>query len=143
MDNNQNFMRSLFKTMKAMRSKMLSLLSERGIDISPHQFFILKHISNEKTVTQQELALMIRSDKSAVLRQLDKLQKEMLIARIPDELDKRKKKLVLTASGAEFLGKCESIEEEFFNSALQNIDKSEIETFIKVLNQLQNNIELR
>lgn len=143
MENNKNFMRTLFKTMKMIRSRMLSILSENDINISPQQFFILKHISKEKTIIQQELAFMLKSDKSATLRQLNRLQKAMLIARIPDEQDKRKKNLVLTENGAELLKKCEVIEEEFFENIQRNIKKEEIQIFLSVLNQLQNNIELK
>jgi MarR family transcriptional regulator for hemolysin len=102
----------------------------------------MKMISTEKSMIQQDLAQMLKSDKSSMLRQLDKLQKEMLVARMPDESDKRKKILVLTACGAKLLEKGEVLEKQFFGTLNNHIEKDEIDTFLKVLQQLRRNTEL-
>lgn len=141
MDSNTeiNLPSSLFKTVKLVHVKLASVFAENDICLSPQQFFILKMISEKKSLIQQDLAQMMNADKSSVLRQTNALQKEMLIARIPDEKDKRKKHLVLTQKGGELHIRAEKIGQEFLKTLNKGISETDIKIFYSVLNQLKEN----
>lgn len=141
MEHNQQaeLVRHIFKTMKCIHLELGSCLAKNNIDITPQQYFILNRISKQKTLIQQELANMMKMDKSSMLRQINALQKEMLIARIPDETDKRKKILVLTQKGGDLFKKAEAIGNTFFSDLYEGVSEEDLEPFFRVLNQLKAN----
>lgn len=141
MEQNKNaeLVRNIFKTMKCIHMELGADLAKNGINLSPPQFFILNRISEQKSLIQQDLADMMKMDKSSMLRQLNALQKEMLIARIPDETDKRKKNLVLTQKGGELFKKAEAIGNTFFSNLYEGVSEEDLEPFFRVLNQLKAN----
>ena len=143
MENNSNneLTRGICGTMKSIHKSMTIILSKANLEISTQQFFIMKIISEHESVIQQDLAEMMRTDKSAMLRQLNVLQSEMLVARIPDQKDKRKKLLVLTKKGGEVLSKAENKLDKHFNNILVGIDNNELQVFYSVLNKLKENAE--
>ena len=70
---------------QAMRSMFNVLSSEflkNSIPLSSEQYLILKIISKNKRVIQQELACILDKDKSTILRQINHLQDNLMLARI-------------------------------------------------------------
>jgi len=130
--------RNIFKTMKCIHMELGAVLAKSNIHLSPPQYFILNRVAKEQII-QQDLANMMKMDKSSMLRQVNALQKQMLIARIPDENDKRKKILVLTQKGGELFEKAETIANTFFSGLYEGVSEEDLEPFFRVLNQFKVN----
>ncbi len=138
---NKEFTRGICGTMKSIHKSIAVILSNTNLEISTQHFFIMKIISENESIIQQDIAEMMKIDKSAMLRQLNVLQSDMLVARIQDKKDKRKKILVLTKKGGEVLSVAENILDNHFNNILKDINKDELQTFYLVLNKLKDNAE--
>jgi DNA-binding MarR family transcriptional regulator len=63
------------------------------------------HYNNSNTdVIQQDIAEIIKKDKSVVLRQIDSLEKKNLLQRIIDVNDRRRNIIKITDKGMKFVG---------------------------------------
>lgn len=126
-------------TMKAMKGRLTKNFEAANCPISAEQFIILKIISLHEDMNQQECANHLMIEKSLFLRKIDTLQRNKLIARIPDERDKRKNLLVLTAKGADLYKECEIVERQTMNKLIAGVNKNDFEAFANVLEVIRIN----
>jgi DNA-binding MarR family transcriptional regulator len=119
------------------RKKMVAF----PIDLPPEAFGILMIVGCYQDVIQQDIAALARKDKSAVLRQVDFLERKSLVKRKEDSSDKRKNLIVITKQGKEIIKMLVERERELFLSLSQGIDAKEMATFVKVLDALKLNAE--
>ncbi|MDR0414481.1 MAG: MarR family transcriptional regulator [Prevotellaceae bacterium] len=95
------------------------------------------HHHNSTDVIQQDIAEIIKKDKSAVLRQIDSLEEKNLIQRMVDPNDRRKNIIKITGKGMKLIGKVSAKMDELYALLSEGLDASETETFHKVLNHLR------
>lgn len=131
----------LGQALKALKMMMAAALKENKIDLSFEQFVTLMFLSLEKRPIQQELANQLQKDKSVILRHINVLIERQYVIRVPDENDKRMKKLVLTTKGSETVVFLKLIKTQVENQLVSGIGKEELKTFIEVLNKIQANGE--
>lgn len=81
----------------------MTRFKENEVDLSLDQYILLFQINLNESVTQQDLADHLQKDKSVVLRQINVLIERDFVVRSWDNLDKRKKNLVLTLTGKKML----------------------------------------
>lgn len=101
--------------------------AENDIDLTLEQYFILNILENEEKLILRELATIVDRDKSAVLRHIDRLEKNHFVTRITDQKDKRRKLLSVTKRGLQVLQKARTVDDQL-NRDLMNqveIDKNE------------------
>ena len=91
-------------------------------------------------VRQQDLVISNIKDKGAIARGLTQLEKENLLVRIPDENDKRNKRIYLTHKGKNLQQAIMPISWKILESAQTGISKEEIKTCKKVLGQMYDNL---
>ncbi|MFN6945999.1 MAG: MarR family winged helix-turn-helix transcriptional regulator [Cytophagaceae bacterium] len=122
---------------KSIRVKFIKL----GMPVSPDQFGLLNLIDQKEESQQTELADIMAKDKSAVLRQLDSLERNGLISRSIDGNDRRKKNLVVTPEGAQIIKQGRGIIDALMDELTKNVPSDDLYTFKKILNQMKKNAE--
>ncbi|MGV8095603.1 MAG: MarR family winged helix-turn-helix transcriptional regulator [Mangrovibacterium sp.] len=129
----------LGQTMRVYKHTMSAALRENKIDLSFEQFIMLMFLSLEKEPTQQNIACQLQKDKSIILRHTNILIKKQYVIKVPDENDKRMKKLVLTSKGSEMVSLLKTIAKLIENQLLSGISKKALDTSMEVLSQIQLN----
>ena len=103
-------------------------------------YFLLKA---EKPLSQKELAALMNVQDPSLARLIDRMERDELLHRIENPMDKRVKFLELTEAGR---SKAEALMphgEDFSNLLLEDITDEEIENFHRVLDKMLRNIKKR
>ncbi|MCY1723424.1 MarR family winged helix-turn-helix transcriptional regulator [Prolixibacteraceae bacterium Z1-6] len=119
--------------------KLQQSFSENNIDLNKVHYILLNLISSNPNLTQQELAIHLQKDKSLILRYVETLIEKSLVERTIDDDDKRKKNLILTPKGQDTLKMLRNISRQLSDELLTGISKDEQETFLKVIQKIQDN----
>ncbi|HEX3009008.1 MAG TPA: MarR family transcriptional regulator [Bacteroidales bacterium] len=102
------------------------------------QFGLLYFINKEENeVIQKDVADVMCKDKSAILRMIDTLEEKELVRRVIDKDDRRKNRLMVTKKGKRTIEQSLQIEKELTNELLEGIDQSDLESFKRVINHIQ------
>ena len=127
-------------TMRLIRKLLSARAETEGIDLTVNQYILLKVMMHRKeAMIQQDIANFLDTDKSGILRQIDSLEKRKLIARTPDDNDRRKNVIIITKLGIELCNKFLAIEEAVMAELQDGIAKTDMEGFKKVLARIQMN----
>ncbi|WP_138431171.1 MarR family winged helix-turn-helix transcriptional regulator [Fodinibius saliphilus] len=113
--------------------------AEENIKLTIDQYFTLNIIESDEGLILKELAQIVDRDKSAVLRQIDKLESNHFVARAKDPDDKRRKILLMTRRGAEMLERARKIDKEVNEELLNHIPKEEMEYLDHFFSKLYEN----
>ncbi|MGH2852531.1 MAG: MarR family winged helix-turn-helix transcriptional regulator [Solirubrobacteraceae bacterium] len=89
----------LHKLMLSQRRRFITVAAE--LDLHPAQAGALLQMEPDAPVPMNELATMLHCYNSNVTGIVDRLEARALVARVPDEHDRRVKRVVLTALGAQ------------------------------------------
>jgi DNA-binding MarR family transcriptional regulator len=108
-----------------------------GNELSMEYYFLLNILYDKDDIIQHDLASMMNKDKSAILRQIDVLEKQKLVVRIPDSEDRRKKTIVLTKDGMKKVAILRKIEADIFNSLLKDVSEKDLKIFESVLDRIK------
>jgi DNA-binding MarR family transcriptional regulator len=124
--------------------KVLKIRTEASLSekLSIHQLGLLLAINrDEQDVIQQDMAVRMGKDKSAILRMIDALEEKKLVSRVPDLEDRRKNKLILTEQGHDLIKKFLIIEKEVFENLRAGVTNNELETFFRVIEKIEDNAQ--
>jgi DNA-binding MarR family transcriptional regulator len=104
-------------------------------NITQEQLDVLIHITldPEKKVTQNELAIVMNKNKSAVLRSVDILEKKLYVKRIPVVGDRRKNIIEATSEGIQITKRAMEIYAKLEKEFMEKINKSDVESCSKVI----------
>lgn len=112
---------------------------EAGYNITHKQWQILTFIRNQEGLSQKELAALYKSSKVAIVRFLDRLERDGLVYRKSDYRDKRRNQIFLTDKGR-------SLQMELAPIALDNAGKmrsgltdSDVESLVEMLGTIASN----
>ena len=92
-------------------------------------------------INQQEITFHIFRDKTAITRWIDQLEKNNLVLRVPDKLDRRKNLIYLTNVAKELFPKVLEIAKEAEMEAVKGISGKDVETCKEVLRKVRANLE--
>lgn len=112
-----------------------------GFDLTIEQFVVLISLSSNEACNQQDLANLLDKDKSAVLRNINVLERKNYVERIKDTEDKRRNIVVPTEKGRELVNQLIPYFSDFNKAFLSDIKPGEMETTKNVLLKLQDNIK--
>lgn len=87
------------KAARAQTSRLQNLFLKAHHDITVEQWMILLLLWKENGQFQQQLADGMCKDKTTLTRQIDGLEKNNIIVRVPDKIDRRHKRIYLTRKG--------------------------------------------
>ena len=111
------------------------------LDLNVEQFMLLKCMSFNDGINQQELSKIIDRDKTTIARLVSKLEKKNMIVRVSSKQDKRVNNLHLTHLGKEALSKMNPHLEEINNSLLSSITEEEFSVLKIVLEKLNSEMK--
>ncbi len=115
-------------------------LAETDLDISLEHFIVLCHLYEEDGQTQQQLGNIAGKDKTSVTRAINGLESKNLVLRVPDQLDKRIKRIYLTNKGKDIREQLKGPAQKTIHLATRNIPKEDLDICGKVLEQIYDNL---
>jgi DNA-binding MarR family transcriptional regulator len=123
----------------------LYLINEKlaRLDIERNFYALLLIEESEGSITQQELANLLDSDKVSIMRSIDYLSETGYVKRYKNADDKRKYSLMLTAKAKRDLPKIKKALNEVTNTAFKNIRASKITEFYSILATIKNNLDYK
>ena len=125
---------------RAMTRRFVHNTHESGMDISLDQWMVLGPIWQLKTPSHKDLSEFCMKDKTSITRIVDTLEKKNLVVRVADQIDQRMKRVVLTHEGKQLFNHVVPIMEKTREEVRQGISDSEIDTFKRVLIQINKNM---
>ncbi|MCB0729781.1 MAG: MarR family transcriptional regulator [Ignavibacteriae bacterium] len=131
----------IVKAGRLIENKLKLNFEKENIDITPQQWSVLTYLWNEDGISQQELADAFSKDKTSMTRLLNNMEKNQLISRQIDSLDKRNKKIFLTNKSKLIKKHSIKIAEKTLIETLGGIDHKDLKISKKVLKQINKNLE--
>lgn len=104
--------------------------------LAPHHLGVLVDLWMKDGVRQQDLAVSIIKDKATIARALRNLEEQNLVVRIPDEQDKRTKRIYLTHKGKLMQGEMLPHAKQVVEEASTEISTEELNTCKRVLEKM-------
>ena len=111
-----------------------------GLDISLDQWLVLGPIWKNEGIAQKDIAEYCGKDKTSVTKIINTLEKKNLVVRVPDQLDHRIKRIVLSNNGKELFLNALPVMEETRDELRSGISDKEIESLITVLTKVYRNL---
>ena len=100
------------------------------------QCVALYYIDLDGSTNQKALAKKMNIRESTMTGLLDRMERDKLIERKPDEEDMRRKTISLSNRGDDKLYEISQVTEEFVNEATSKISDKDLEIYQKVLDQM-------
>ncbi len=109
---------------------------------TPAQMQIMHYIGSKKDhkVYQRDIVKALGLRRATLSEILKTMEKNELISKVPSENDTRIKEIILSKKAKENFAIVKQKLNETEKTALQNIDKKDLEIFFKVIKQMQNNL---
>ena len=131
----------LGRTSHKMRLLLDKVFHNNELDLNVEQFMLLKCLSFNDGINQQELSKVIDRDKTTIARLISKMEKKNMVLRVNSKEDKRVNNIHLTNLGKEMLAKVEPYLSEINNSLQSSISVDEFKVLKVVLDKLNISIE--
>jgi MarR family transcriptional regulator, organic hydroperoxide resistance regulator len=125
----------------AINRKIYRSFSANSVPLTPEQWMVLQYLSLKDGISQRELAEMAFRDKTGITRMLDILQRNGLIARLSDKIDKRCNRIFLTKSGQVIHQNAKQFVFEAMQSAVEGLSEEEVRIGEKILRKVFDNLE--
>ena len=108
--------------------------------ITRAQWVVLVRVDRSEGLKQSELAEVLDLQPISLTRLLDKLCESGLIERRADPIDRRAKRLFLTAAAGPLLEKLGDLGEELMGTALSGVDRESVQHMIEKLGMVKENL---
>lgn len=115
--------------------------AEKGYGITAEQFLLLDTLWTEGTLTQQQIADIMLKDKNSVVKLIDGLQDRRYVSRISNPHDRRQNYIHVTPKAEDIREGATSIALETVNKIIDGIDERDLDTFIRVLDRMAQNMD--
>ena len=125
----------------SMTERFVQNVFNSGLDISMDQWMILGPIWQLESPSQKELGEICFRDKPSITRIIDSLERKSLVVRVPDQIDHRIKRVVLTKAGKQLFYDVLPIMEKTREEVRGNIPEEEIQIFKNVLSKIIKNLK--
>ena len=126
----------LGRAMKSFDFYLADELLNAGISLSKHQIILLRILSREDGIPQNDLAFITDRDKTSLTRLISTMERKGLLNRKTCETDKRVNNVFITQKGLEETKMAFPLIINEIDNIQQKINAKEIETTIKVLKQI-------
>jgi len=112
-----------------------------GHRVTAEQWKILQHLWTKDGVPQKELASMIGRDETMTTRFIDGLEKGDYVVRIPDQKDRRRKRIYLTRKGRSSKEVLNRLARENLEEACLGLSEREVERLKAGLRSIMQNLK--
>ncbi len=120
------------------RSIIDARFREKGLYVG--QPPILKFISENKNVTQKEIADFLHVSPSSVATSLKRMEEAGLVVRVENKKDARRNSLKLTKKGKELVQYADSLFLRIDDVAYKGFIEEEMDTLVQFLERMNNNL---
>jgi len=133
-----NELLNLAITVKDIQRALKRFASGSNVDIPAESLGILLtvHYSDTEAI-QQDIADIVKKDKSAVLRQIDNLEKKNLVQRIVAPSDRRRNIIHITDEGLNLINEVNNKLYEIQFLLSDGLEASDLDIFYKVLSHFR------
>lgn len=111
------------------------------VGMTIEHWFVLKNLWMQDGLTQRELGSMAGRDKTGISRAIDWLEKHNYVLRIPDQQDRRNKRIYLTHSGKDLKDQLVPLAHAAVNEAKAGIPEADIRHCKKILYAILQNVK--
>lgn len=125
----------------SMRARWEHELAQVGHDLNFSQYLTIKKLA-EGIASATELARIAEVNPGAMTRLLDKLEARGLIVRVADPADRRALHIHLTDAGRNIARDIAQCGERVRDAALANLDEAQRAQFIRLLEQVRDNLSV-
>lgn len=141
---------NVFYEIKSLEKSIIrTFLAKQDVDIpenifpSPTQFQIIECIleSPNQEINQKDLEKRLNLSRATISGVLQNMEKSNLIKRVTNKEDVRTKKIILNEKTKELFEKKRKTIEKTEQEIIKNISEEDLETFLKVLNIMKENIK--
>ena len=127
---------------RAIKIFNLEVYSRYKFDITPEQYLVLSMLKDDENLSQNRLCKLLFKDKSNMTRLISILEEKGLIEKIQQTDNKKQANIIkITEKGRLLRAKIAPLEFETRKYYLKDISQDDMYTCIKVLTQIQKNIE--
>lgn len=119
---------------------LLRNFRKRNITITMDQWSLLAILWKKDGCNQLELCKRSFREKTTLSRQLDKMEQENFIVRVPDRQDRRIRFIYLTAKGKSLEGLANQVVEETYLQAIEGLSDEELQVTKTVLKRIVDNL---
>lgn len=134
-----DILRDIGKIARALDS--IANIEFKEYQLSKGQYLYLLRIAENPGIIPDNLAEMLKVDRTTAARAIKKLEEKGLIEKRSDEKNKKIRRLFVTSEGAD-LAPIIRLENDYSNKmALQQLSKEEIALFSKLLKQIEGNVD--
>ena len=131
------------KTAKFIDYYIADYMKDRGIDLSKEQFIVLKYLSNENGLIQNDLAFITNRSKTALTRLIQTMEKKGLVYRKSSTRDLRINHVYLTDFGRETWEQSHPHFLEVIDELQHGISEQDIRKVRDIMIKIQENIKLK
>jgi DNA-binding MarR family transcriptional regulator len=114
------------KVSAAINRKLHRNFRQGGLEISPEQWTVLIYLWEQDGVTQQELCNATFKDKPSMTRLINNMERQHLVVRISDKVDRRTNRIHLTKDGKAIEEKARLIANHTLKEALAGVTLDEL-----------------
>lgn len=108
---------------------------------TPTQMFIIRYLKNNEKVYQKDLEKALNIRRATISEVLKTMEKNNLIERITDKEDTRVKQIILLDKGNDIYKLVNKTLKETEKTLIKDISKDDIETFLKVVKKMKENVK--
>ena len=126
----------LERTARRMKQFFQEQLAAAGTDITIDQWVILQELDRRGGCSQQDLALATFKDAPTVTRIIDLLCKKGLTRRQPDDEDRRRFRVELTAEGRDKIDRTMPLVRDCRREVWQVLTEEEVDRLVGMLNRV-------
>ncbi len=138
---NDSIMLDLKKTNKKIIKLLSSRFKDMKLNITPNQSKILMFLSDNENVSSNDIGKCIHVNKSTLSKMLNSLERNGFIIRKNSKIDTRKKNIILTNKALKIINILKDDAERISKELMINVKKDEYDTFKRVLDKVEMNIE--
>lgn len=123
-----------------LKKYLAEVFKRNGVNLTGEQYLVMDTLWNEGTLTQQAIAFIIQKDKNSVTQFIDNLEKKGLVTRSVSKEDRRVNNIIVTEKGMALKDSTKQLAIDTMNKALVGITDADLNTFVKVLKKVYQNI---
>jgi DNA-binding MarR family transcriptional regulator len=131
----------VYRTARLLRKHLLAMAATLDLDLTPEQWFVLNKLRNQDGRSQVELGDAIFADRPNLTRLLTAMEEKRWVRRENDPEDGRRMLVHLTAEGRKVHDRLEVEVPTQRSRVFEGISEREIHTVMRVLTQLEENLE--
>ena len=115
-------------------------LRKAQVPLTPEQFMLIDLLWNHGSMSQQQLADLMKKDKNSVTQLIDAIERKGFVVRQQNAQDRRSNTIVLTEKAMGLRDEAKQKGISILDEMLDGISEEEISQMIDTMQRLENNI---